>query len=275
MALQALPSTLQRGQATGGPPDPAVTAGIHFDCWVGFWESSSDCWAGLNWDLTLQGESLQPLFLSSPGPGCPRLVWTRVIRAAGILLGIITNSLSLILHLTWSFNINIRIVFSKEMNMWACYVENVVTFPDILSQSFFHLNLPSTATLWLIMAKIYCLLRNNELMKFFTTTGRSQPSNKSKFADFWRDLWVSPETCLEITPPSTTRVNPPGNLAAVPSVGVKVIFIALSYQNTPCRGYHLISALILQMTMLSQLVGGIVTPRGPTTITGHPDTRSH
>ena len=66
--------------------------------------------------------------------------------------------------------------------------------------------------------------------------------------------------------------SPPGNLAAARRAGgegdiYRMIFIALSYQNTPCRGYHLISALILQMTMLSQLVGGIVTPRGPTTIT--------
>ena len=35
-----------------------------------------------------------------------------------------------------------------------------------------------------------------------------------KFADFWRDLWISPETCLEIAPPLTTHVNPPGNLHA-------------------------------------------------------------
>ena len=66
----------------------------------------------------------------------------------------------------------------------------------------------------IIMAKIYCLLGNNELMKFLATTAWSQPSNKSNFADFWRDLWISPETCLEIAPPLTTHVNPPGNLHA-------------------------------------------------------------
>ena len=84
-----LPSTLQLGQAHRGAP------GLSSNCWNSF--------RLLSWILriklrllgriklkpSIEWESLLPLFLC-----CPRLVWTRVIRAAGILLGIITNSLS-------------------------------------------------------------------------------------------------------------------------------------------------------------------------------------
>ena len=94
-----------------------------------------------------------------------------------------------------------------------------------------------------------------------------------KFADFCRDLWISPETCLEIAPPLTTHVNPPGNLHAGGEGDIYRIIISHIYRiiiseySVSGLSSHLSSALILQMTMLSQLVGGIVTPAQRTTIT--------
>ena len=86
-----------------------------------------------------------------------------------------------------------------------------------------------------------------------------------KFADFWRDLWISLETCLEIAPPLTTHVNLPGNLHAGGEGDIYRIII--SEYSVSGLSSHLSWALILQMTMLSQLVGGIVTPAEKTTIT--------
>ena len=70
---------------------------------------------------------------------------------------------------------------------------------------------------------------------------------------------------MEIGPPLTTHVTVPGNLHAGGEGDIYRIII--SEYSVSGLSSHLSSALILQMTMLSQLVGGIVTPAERTTIT--------